>query len=160
MLTTNPKPTTPPIREEAGFWLGMEANSGRVRARARNASALISPSPKPMSMWMPVIAVKPTDHSTVPDHASWPTQASEASTVEHHPAHVADARRDHDVGAVVGDDRRRRAPELDALHGFELPVAEATKEKPVAIADADGVHVVPRQSLGARQRIDQRRDNR
>ena len=71
--------------------MGLATNSGRVRAMARNASALISPSPKPMSMWMPVIAVNPTDHWTVPDHASWPAQASEASTVEHHPANATPA---------------------------------------------------------------------
>ena len=58
---------------------------------ARKANALISPSPKPMSMWMPVIAVKPTDHSTVSDHASWPAQATEASTVEPQPANATAA---------------------------------------------------------------------
>ncbi len=51
---------------------------------AATTSVVISPSPMPISIWIPVMAGKPSDQATVPDHASSPAQHNDAMTVDAH----------------------------------------------------------------------------
>jgi len=81
VLAGKPDTGDAPVAGAAFGWLSVSSNSGRALAIAVRTIAVMSPSPMPISMCVPAIVGKATDHATVPDAASSPAQAIEAMTV-------------------------------------------------------------------------------